>query len=175
MGDTRRFFLWWVLSFLGFPVGGAIAILVVGSVRGVLSAALAGALAGAVIGAGQWLALRGTLGVDARWIFATGLGLAVGDAAGALLTDAGTGIGDLLVTGLASGVAVGLLQWTLLRKRIGSAGVWPVVVAVAWPLGWTVTWAVGVDVERGYAIFGSTGALAFVVSTGVAMLLLLRR
>ena len=61
------------------------------------------------------------------------------------------------------------------QKAHRDAEVWPSVVAVAWPLGWTVTWAVGVDVERGYAIFGSTGALAFVVSTGVAMLLLLRR
>jgi hypothetical protein len=49
-----------------------------------------------------------------------------------------------------------------------------VPVAVAWPIGWTVTWAVGVDVERGYAVFGSTGALVFATITGLAMLLILR-
>jgi hypothetical protein len=41
-------------------------------------------------------------------------------------------------------------------------------------LGWTVTWAVGVDVERGYAVFGSTGALTFAAITGLAMLPMLR-
>ena len=48
------------------------------------------------------------------------------------------------------------------------------MVAVAWPVGWTVTWSIGVDVERGYAVFGSSGALAFSAITGVAMLLVLR-
>ena len=54
-----RFFLYWMLAFLGFPLGGLLAILVVGSIGGVLSAVLAGA----VIGAAQFLALRGRLGV----------------------------------------------------------------------------------------------------------------
>ena len=29
-----RFFLWWMLAFLGFPLGGVIALLVVGSAEG---------------------------------------------------------------------------------------------------------------------------------------------
>jgi hypothetical protein len=33
---------------------------------------------------------------------------------------------------------------------------------------------VGVDVERGYAVFGSTGALVFAAITGLAMLSMLR-
>jgi len=53
-----RFFLWWMLAFLGFPLGGLLAFVVVGSVEGVVSGALGGALAGAVIGAAQWLVLR---------------------------------------------------------------------------------------------------------------------
>jgi hypothetical protein len=53
-------------------------------------------------------------------------------------------------------------------------GLWPPVVAIAWPLGWTVTWAFGIDVERGYYVFGSTGALVFAAVTGLAMLLMLR-
>jgi hypothetical protein len=68
---------------------------------------------------------------------------------------------------------VGLSQWALLRGRVRAANLW-VPVAVAWPIGWTVTWAVGVDVERGYAVFGSTGALVFAAITGLAMLLMLR-
>ena len=78
------------------------------------------------------------------------------------------------ITGLATGVAVGLLQWGLLRVRLLVASLWPLVVAIAWPLGWTVTWASGIDVERGYYVFGSSGALVFAAVTGLAMLLMLR-
>jgi hypothetical protein len=167
-----RFFLWWMLTFLGFPLGGVLALLVVGSIDGAASGALAGALAGAVIGAAQWLVLRRYMSVGPAWVLATALGVATGDGVGALLTGAGTGIGDLLITGVVTGVAVGLLQWALLRGRVRGALLW-VPVAAAWPIGWTVTWAVGVDVERGYAVFGSTGALVFAAITGLAMLLIL--
>jgi len=170
-----RFFLFWMLAFLGFPLAGFLAVLVAEPVEGVFSAALAGALAGAVIGAAQWLALRRYLRIGPGWVGATAVGVAVGVGAGALLTGAGTGIGDLLITGLATGLAVGLLQWALLRGRLQAAGLWAPVVAVAWPVGWTVTWAVGIDVERGYAVFGSSGALVFAAITGAAMLLITRR
>jgi hypothetical protein len=91
-----------------------------------------------------------------------------------LLTGAGTGIGALLITGLATGVTVGLLQWWLLRGRLLRARLWPPVVAIAWPLGWTVTWAFGIDVERGYFVFGASGALVFAALSGLTMLLMLR-
>jgi hypothetical protein len=170
-----RFFLWWMLAFLGFPLGGILALMVVGSVQGVASGALGGALAGAVIGAAQWAVLRRYLRVGPEWILATALGVAIGDAFGALLTGAGTGVGALLITGLASGVAVGLLQWGLsLRGRLLVASLWPPVVAIAWPLGWAVTWAIGVDVERSYYVFGASGALVFSAVTGLAMLFMLR-
>jgi hypothetical protein len=171
-----RFFLWWMLAFLGFPLGGLLALVLVGSVEGAVSGALGGALAGAVIGAAQWLVLRRYLRLGPQWILGTALGVAIGDALGALLTGAGTGIGALIVTGLATGVAVGLLQWGLcLRDRLQLASLWLPVVAVAWPVGWTVTWAVvGVDVERGYYVFGASGALIFTAITGLAMLLMLR-
>jgi hypothetical protein len=170
-----RFFLRWMLAFLGFPLGGLLALMVVGPVEEVLSGALGGALAGAVIGAAQWLVLRRYLRVGPEWILATALGVAIGDGVGALLTGAGTGLGTLLITGLATGVAVGLLQWWLLQGRVLLASLWPPVVAIAWPLGWTVTWATGVDVERGYYVFGASGALVFAALTGLAMLLIAPR
>jgi hypothetical protein len=170
-----RFFLWWMLAFLGFPLGGYLAFVLVGSVEGAVSGALGGALAGAVVGAAQWLVLRRYLRVGPEWILATALGVAIGDALGALLTGAGTGLGSLLITGLATGVAAGLLQWALfLRGRLLLASLWPPVVAIAWPVGWTVTWAFGIDVERGYYAFGASGALVFAAITGLAMLLILR-
>ena len=170
-----QFFLWWMLAFLGFPIGGELALIVVGPVEGAASGALGGALAGAVIGAAQWLVLRRYLRVGPEWILATALGVAIGDALGAMLTGVGTGIGALLITGLATGVAVGLLQWWLLRGRLLLASLWPPVVAIAWPLGWTVTWAVfAFDLERGFYAFGASGALVFAALTGLAMLLMLR-
>ncbi|MBA3490985.1 MAG: hypothetical protein H0T55_02770 [Rubrobacteraceae bacterium] len=170
-----RFFLWWMLAFLGFPLGGLLAFVLVGSVDGVASGALGGALAGAVIGAAQWLVLRSYMRVGPEWILATALGLAIGDSLGALLAGAGTSLGALLITGLATGVAVGLLQWGLvLRDWLALGSLWPPVVAIAWPLGWTVTWTIGVDVERGFYVFGASGALVFAAITGLAMLLMLR-
>ena len=170
-----RFFVWWMLAFLGFPIGGLLALVLVGSVDGGVSGALGGALVGAVVGTAQWLVLRRYLMVGPEWVLATALGLAIGDAVGALLTGAGTGIGDLLITGVATGVAVGCLQWAILRRRLRDAFLWVPVVAVAWPVGWTVTWAFGIDVERGYYVFGASGALVFAAITGAAMLLMLRR
>jgi hypothetical protein len=170
-----RFFLWWMLTLLGFPLGGLLALVLVGPAEGAVSGALGGALAGAVIGAAQWLVLRRYLRAGPAWVLATASGVAIGDALGALLTGAGTGVGPLLITGLATGVAVGLLQWGLvLRDRLPLASLWPPVVAIAWPVGWTVTWAIGVDVERGYYVFGASGALVFTAVTGLAMLLMLR-
>jgi hypothetical protein len=170
-----RFFLWWMLAFLGFPLGGFLALVVVGSMDGLVSGALGGALAGAVIGAAQWLVLRRYLRVGPEWVLATALGVAIGDALGALLTGARTGIGALLIIGLVTGVAVGLLQWgVFLRGRLLRARLWAPVVAIAWPVGWTVTWAFGIDVERGYFVFGASGALVFAAITGLAMLLMLR-
>jgi hypothetical protein len=172
-----HFFLLWMLAFVGFPLGGILALVLVGSVGGVVSGALGGALAGAVIGAAQWLVLRRypRVRIGPEWVVATALGVGIGDALGVLLTGAGTGIGALLITGLATGVAVGLLQWGLvLRGRLLRARLWPLVVAIAWPVGWTVTWAFGIDVERGYYVFGASGALVFAAITGMAMLLILR-
>ncbi len=169
-----RWFAWWMLSFLGFPAGGVLALVLVGSVEGIPSAALAGALAGAAIGAAQWLALRRRFEVHPLWVLATAVGLAVGDAVGAALTGAGTQIADLIVTGISCGVAVGLSQWAVLNRHVRGTGLWPLIVAVAWPVGWTVTWAIGVDVERGYAVFGSGGALVFTALTGLALLILTR-
>src|SRR5215203_5417927 len=119
--------------------------------------------------------LRRYLRVGPEWILATALGVAIGGTLGALLTGAGTGIGALLITGLATGVAVGLLQWgVFLRGRLLGSRLWPLVVAIAWPVGWTVMWAFGIGVERGYFVFGASGALDFAAITGLAMLLMLR-
>ena len=57
------------------------------------------------------------------------------------------------LTGLIAGGAVGAAQAALL-----GAGRWAAVTAAAWTLGWMPTVAIGVDVEQGFFVFGSSGA-----------------
>jgi hypothetical protein len=155
----------WLPTFLAFPVGGFLAIETVGSVHGPVSAAAGGLLAGAVIGAGQWLALRRT-GIGARWIGATAAAMAAGAALAALITDAGTGQADVVLAGAVTGAVVGAVQSTLLRER---AALWTAATATAWALGWLITSEVIVDLDRGHHVFGSSGAIAATVLTGLAL------
>ena len=158
----------WLPTFLGFPLGGLLAIQTVGSIHSPLSAAVAGALAGAVIGAAQWLALRSG-GIRAWWVAATSAALGVGSALTNVVTDAGTDGGDLAVGGLIAGAAIGSAQGLVLGRGPRIATAWTAVVAVSWCLGWLTTWAIGVDVERGYAVFGSSGAVVVTILTGLAL------
>ena len=167
-------FLAWMITSLGFPFGGVLALSLAGPMDDVVSAALGGLLAGAVVGGAQWLVLRNYLGIDVVWVPATISGLALGNTVGVVLTNSGRGIGDLLVIGVAAGIAVGAAQWALLRERLRFAGAWIPVLAVAWPLGWTTTWSIGVDVSIGYAVFGAVGALVFAAVTGAALVFLVR-
>jgi hypothetical protein len=167
------FFGWWMLAFLGFPLGGLPAHAGL-TVDDALTGAIAGAVAGGAIGAAQWLVLRRYLKVGVEWVAATSLAMALGLAVGAFLTDAETEIEDLLMSGAYTGLAVGLAQWALLKGKVQAAFLWVPVIVAAWPLGWTVTWAFGIDVEARYAVFGSSGALVFSATTGAVMWFLLR-
>jgi hypothetical protein len=155
----------WLPTFLAFPLGGLIAIETVGSVHDPLSAAAAGLLAGAVIGSGQWLALRAR-GVGRRWIAYTAAAMAAGSALAAALTGSGTELADVMLAGLVTGAAVGGAQSRLLGR---GAGAWVAATAAAWSLGWLATWLTIVDIERGYAVFGSSGAIVATLLTGLAL------
>jgi hypothetical protein len=159
----------WLPTFLAFPLGGYLALVLVGSLDGPLSAAAGGLLAGAAIGGIQWLVLR-SQGISARWVPATALAMAAGTALAALLTGAGTELADLMVTGLIAGAAVGAAQATLLPGGPAAAATWAGVTAASWPLGWLATWAVvGLNADQGFFVFGSSGALIVTVVTGAAL------
>ena len=158
----------WLPTFLAFPIGGWLAIETVGSLHDPASAAAGGLLAGAVIGAAQWLALRSG-GIGRRWIGFTAAATAAGSALAATLTGAGTEVADMMLAGLVTGAAVGAAQSTLLGGGRRAAAAWTGVSAAAWPLGWLVTSQVIVDLERGYYMFGSSGALIVTVLTGLAL------
>jgi hypothetical protein len=159
----------WLPTFLAFPLGGLLAIQTVGSLDDPLSAAAGGLLAGAVIGAGQWLALR-SRGIGRRWAAYTAAAMAAGTALAAAVTGAGTELADLMLTGLVAGAAVGAAQSTLLGRGRLVAAAWTAVTAASWPLGWLATWAVvGLNAERGFYVFGASGALLVTVLTGLTL------
>ena len=153
----------WIPTFLAFPLGGLLTIQTIGSIDGPLTAAAGGALAGAVLGTAQWVALRPT-GIGRRWIAATAVAFSAGSALAAAVTGAGTETTDLVLAGVIAGAVVGAAQAPLLNDRA-----WPVVTAAAWALGWLATASIGVDVERGYIVFGAAGAVTATVLTGLAL------
>jgi hypothetical protein len=157
----------WLPTFLGFPTGGYLAFATVGSLDDPVSAAVGGLLTGAVIGAGQWLALR-SRGIGRRWIAYTAAAMAGGSALAATLTGAGTELADVMLLGLASGAAVGAAQATLLASGWRAAATWTAVSAAGWSLAWPVS-ATIIDIERGWYVFGSSGALLVTVITGLAL------
>jgi hypothetical protein len=165
--DTMTFKRW-LPTFLVFPLGGLLAIETIGSLDDPVSAAAGGLLAGTVIGVGQWLALR-SRGIGRRWVAYTAAAMAGSSALAAAITGAGTELADVMLTGLVTGAAVGAAQSKLLARGRGVAAVWTAVSAAGWSLGWLATWATIVDIERGYYVFGASGAAIVTVLTGLAL------
>lgn len=152
----------WLPTFLAFPLGGLVTVHAVGSADSPVKAAISGLVAGAIIGAGQWLALR----PSRRWIAYTAGAMAAGSALAAVVTGSGTEAADVMVTGLITGAAIGAAQSTLLSK--GGAA-WTAITAIGWSFGWLATWLTIVDIERGYTVFGSSGAILVTLLTGLAL------
>jgi hypothetical protein len=155
----------WLPTFLAFPIAGYIAFQTLGSFDGPLAGAAGGLLAGAIIGTGQWLALRSE-GVGRRWIAHTAGGMSAGLALAAVVTGAGTDVTDLVLGGLIAGTVVGAAQSALLPR---GAAAWTAVSGAGWALGWLATSQVIVDAERGFYVFGSSGALLVTLLTGLAL------
>src|SRR5215204_3525989 len=97
--SERWFWPAWGAAFLGMPIGGAAATLLVGPIESVGAAFIAGAVAGAVIGAAQWLVLRRRLPLSALCVAVTAGGMALGMALGEVLLGHGTTIQPLLLRG----------------------------------------------------------------------------
>jgi len=173
-GD-RWFWPAWAAAFLGFPIGGAAAYLLVGPIETVNTAAIGGAIAGGAVGVAQWLVLRRRLPLSALWVVATAAAMALGLAVGHALLGDDTSMLPLLLRGLIVGIAIGATQATLLRGIFPTPLLWAAAVTVAWVLGWTVTAAAGIDLPRKWAVFGASGALTFQLVTALTLAYLLRR
>jgi hypothetical protein len=158
----------WLPTVVAFPAGGYLAIQTIGSNDGPLTAAFGGLLVGAAVGVAQWLALR-SHGFGPRWVIGTAAGMAVGSALAAVLTGAGTSVGALVITGSVIGAFVGAGQATQLGRGPRTATAWTALVSLTWAMGWLISGNVIVDAERGYYVFGLSGALLATVATGLAM------
>jgi hypothetical protein len=172
-----RIFGRWLLSFLGFPIGGYVAIVVVGPLDSTATALAGGALTGAVLGLAQAWAFGPTRPHVVTWVLATAVGLALGAAYGAAETDYATDVTSLVVLGAVTGLSVGITQGIVLLRRVGAAALlWPLVLTGSWALGWLISEAViGSSVDQHFYIFGSSGAIAVAVLTAPLPLVLARQ
>lgn len=164
---TARIIGRWMVSFVGFPLGGLVAVLLTDPVDSVSHAVVGGLLTGAVLGAVQAWALRADRRQLASWTLATALGLAGGLALGSALVDFGTSMGELALQGAVTGAVVGLAQGVVMRGRTRLAFIWPLYLAGAWALGWVVTTAGGIAVEDQFTTFGAYGALTVALLTSI--------
>ena len=171
-----RFWLYWVLAFLSFPIAGLLANLV-GAVTTPVRAIFAGAVAGATLGLVQWLVLRSRLPVlSVWWAVAMSVGMAVGLAISTALLGSETGGNELLWRGAITGLCIGIAQYIVLRQvlPLPQSVIWIGVVAVGWAVGWFVTRAAGIDLSFKWSVFGISGALTFQLLSGMALYFLFR-
>ena len=176
LSTNWRFWLFWVLAFLSFPIAGLLANLI-GSVTTPLRAVIAGAIAGAVLGLIQWLVLKSRLPLlTIWWVVATSVGMAVGLALGTAFLGSETAGNELLWRGAITGLCIGVAQWIVLRQvlPLPQSVIWMGILSLGWALGWYVTRAAGIDLSPKWSVFGVSGALTFQLLTGLAPYFLLR-
>jgi hypothetical protein len=167
--DRIRITRWarWVGTFIGFPLAGVAARLVVGDVDAAGAAAIGGVVGGAVLGIAQ--ATIG--GIErsqwSRWVGATAAGLGIGLCLGASAVGFETDAASLVVMGAISGAVVGVAQALSVPMRAIDRASWAVATPALWALGWLITSQVIVDADARHAIFGSSGALVVSVLAGV--------
>lgn len=67
-----------------------------------------------------------------------------------------------------------MFQGALLRQHVSPAWWWVPAIGISWGAGWTITRLVGVDLSKGWAVFGISGAAAFAALSGLALTWLLK-
>ena len=160
----------WLLAFLGFPIGGGITYLLIGAVDSPVKGIIGGLIAGLAIGGAQWLTLRHRQLIDIRWIVITSAGLAAGIGGSVAIFGANTDMTTIVERAALTGILLGLSQAYALRKQRGIAIIWAVVVTVGYTIAWPITSLVINDnVQMGYVVFGSSGAIVFQLVTLIAV------
>jgi hypothetical protein len=175
MNIKQQWGIGWVVAFLGFPIGGLIASLVLGRMDNPLEAVIGGGIAGVFIGLAQWLALRQRLPVDWRWIALTAGGLGVGVGISAALFGVATTLEAVMLRAPLTGLLLGLAQWFLLRGQVLGAWAWIPAVTFLYVAAWFITaQVIGTSLDQGFYVFGASGAVTFQLLTGLVMGWLIR-
>jgi hypothetical protein len=146
------FVLWASLFVTGF-----IAAFVVGDFAAIYAAGIFSGLAGgASFGLIHWLLWCATASGASRWMLFNALAWAIGVPALMLV---GNSMHEI-PAGLALGLAVGVMQWLLLRKHFSYSVVWIVISLLAWTIGWEVTSKVPYGFFAAIAIIGAVTGFA---------------
>jgi len=162
----------WLLAFLGFPLGGLVIYLVIGAVDSPLKGVIGGAIAGAFIGTAQWLALRPSQPVPATWIVATSVALALGVGLSSALFGTGTDTTAIVNRAAFTGIILGVAQAGVFQGSLGASILWVIAVALAYTIAWPVTrLVIKENVQQGFVVFGSSGAILFQFITLIALFL----
>ncbi len=110
-----------------------------------LLSALSGAIMGAAFGIGQWLVLRRVLPGTGGWVLATLIGYPLAFAVQRVVPcgDIPVLCGSMMF--LLFGIALGVLQWLVLRGRVPRSRIWVAVSIAGWLLAFLLTGAVEVS------------------------------
>lgn len=162
--------IFWIIAFLGFPPGGALALLVVGHLDNPLEGLVGGFLAGVVIGGAQFLALRTRLPLDVGWVIVTALAFAVGVALTTLIFGTETTLEAILIRAPLTGFIIGIAQFLILRDYLHTAWLWIPTVTGVYTLAWYITaQVIRTSINEGFVVFGASGALVYQILTGLTL------
>lgn len=118
-----------------------------------LSQTLVGGAIGAVLGASQSLVLRHHIRQTASWVWATAIGMAIGNALSYVASgmayritygsrpapfpavDPSGAIAVMAIKAAVVGIAVGMVQWLVLRRKVRVAGWWVLASVLGWSVG----------------------------------------
>jgi hypothetical protein len=145
-------------TLFAFPIGGELVSLAIGSIRTPTQALAGGIIVGLLVGVSQFIALR-KFGASSSWIWSSMFSLAISNYGFAMAFGLKTDSIHLMIQGAFTGLFIGLAQAFSQRITFGKVIYWALANSATWSLAWLVTSKVIVDIEFGYAIFGSSGAL----------------
>jgi hypothetical protein len=132
---------------------------------------IGGLITGAGIGAAQWFAAKDAFGDGRAWIatsaVAYGAGLVVAAAAVGYNTDLGSLAAMGAISGLFLGVGQGLALAQQGRRHLAFA--WAAAMPVLLALGWSASTLIGVDVDQQFTVFGASGAIVFMLLSGLLL------
>jgi len=133
-----------------------------------------GAPIGMAVGYAQYILLQRRINYSKRWILLTTIGWVTAFIIEAFLMGLGRQNGIVFASTIWASVAVGILQWLILRRSVSRAGLWILIVSGAGVLGRMVFQKVALLSLTDYVVFGAIAGAISGVITGFGLGILLR-